>query len=73
MLYAFIGLALACTIGSLVYYLRHDNVAKGKAEEAKEIMGNMLDEVRRVQDARNSLNSDPAAAKRLREKYTRRT
>ena len=73
MLYIF-ALVLCFTIGLLVVNMRHDAQEKGESEESNRQMREMLDEARIVKEARDALRRDPnnAAAKLLRDKYTRR-
>ncbi len=72
MMYAIFGLVLCAALGMLVYYLRSDNAAKGKAEALNEDMKGILDDVYVAKLARDKLNSDPVTANIVRDQFTRK-
>lgn len=67
MLYTMIGIAVVVALIALVYKLE----AQGRKAERNEQMQQVLDDIHAAAMARDRLNSDPADAKRVRERFTR--
>ena len=58
-------------IALLIWALRRDATAKGKAETQAENYEHVLDNIKEANAARDRLSNDPAYSDKLRDKYRR--